>query len=178
MENPQGREQQPTCEAAKQMILTRDFRLWRGMPEGCAWPGADEQRPEDPREWWARPLRSKQEGTWTHSSELQGYSKSAFTYLRRDMILFDGQNPEMPCTGSELVKALGEPAAKLDWDAGTLPLPGMEWVWPERGIALYLGGDPDHVAHVALFASTTLEDYQQGHLRLQEKKALRPMKGK
>lgn len=167
-----------TCDAALLAIHFRDFREWRGLPMGCVWPGADEQRPADPREWWARPLRSKQEGTWTHSPELQGYSKSAFTYLRRDMILFDGQNPEMPCTGSELVKALGEPAAKLDWDAGTLPLPGMEWVWPERGIALYLGGDTDHVAHVALFASTTLEDYQRGHLRLQEKKALRPMKGK
>lgn len=178
MEKPKGHTSMVSCDEAIQMIQNRDFREWKGLPSGCKWPSAHEERSADPQEWWVRKLKSEPDSAWTENADLVGYYQPRFTYQRGGLLLFDGRNPELACSGSELVKALGTPAAKLDWDSGTLPLAGMEWVWPERGIALYLDGDEDHVSHVTLFAPTTLEEYKKGYLRIQEKKELRPYKGK
>lgn len=175
MGKPEGHTSMVRCEDAIQMIQNRDFRNWRGLPSGCNWPSAHDERSADPREWWVRKLRGHLDSAWTENVDLAGYYQPRFTYHRGDLMLFDGRNPELSCTSAELLEALGEPAAKLDWDAGTLPLPGMEWVWPERGIALYLGGDADHVSHVALFAATTSEEYKKGHLRIDEKKGFPPI---
>ena len=157
------------------MIQNRDFREWRGLPQGCNWPSVHDERSADPREWWVRRLQTEPDSAWTESADLAGYYQPRFTYHRGDLLLFDGRNPELACSGPELVKALGKPAAKLDWDSGTLHLVGMEWVWPERGIALYLGGDEEHVSQIGLFRPMTLEEYQKGYVRVDEKKGYPPI---
>jgi hypothetical protein len=56
---------------------------------------------------------------------------------------------------------LGEPALVLDSARGTVAMPGAEWVYPERGMAVFADEADGRVWRVALFPASRPDDYAE-----------------
>lgn len=146
-----------TCDAAKMAIETRRFVGWTGLPEGCS--------PEemfgvvfDPDEWPERTLGA--EATRWHVLDTPGYYRPMVSARRGIVVLFDGRTPQIDGGWAPLAKDLGEAEANLEWLNGGVPTPGGEWVYPSRGITIFLDPEGNIPLHVALYAPTTLEVYE------------------
>jgi hypothetical protein len=84
-------------------------------------------------------------------------------YADDRVLLLDGERPELAETLDELRGRFGPPEAALDYHLGTTPIPAGEHVYPDRGLALFVGGDGSRLHRVALFPPTTLDGYEQRH---------------
>jgi hypothetical protein len=76
-------------------------------------------------------------------------------------LLLDVQYPTFSSEISVLLKELGEPEAKLDYVWGTLPIDGGEWVYPNRGLTLFMPANHLSVFHLAVFLRTTMQTYEE-----------------
>jgi hypothetical protein len=99
----------------------------------------------------------------------EGYMRATFSFVEGTPVLFEAMGPKLQASVTDLMKSLGLPEAELDWDFGTLPCPESEFVYPSKGITLFLSTDKTRIFHIALYASTTLENYLEN---------LRPKLGK
>jgi hypothetical protein len=99
----------------------------------------------------------------------EGYMRASFSFIEGNPVLFEAMGPKLKVSVSDLIKSLGLPEATLDWAFGTLPCPESEYVYPTKGITLFLSTDQTRVFHIAVYAATTLENYL---------KNLRPRLGK
>lgn len=160
------------CDKAKQMILDGDFREWKGLPADCDWTAWTGPLPTDWEEVMRRPLGTSFRKGYQLFFELEHYEHPSLSFADGKPILFESRGPELVAFDS-LLLALRKPKAKLDWDYGTLPLPKCEYVYPERGITLFMNLEGGSALHIALYAATTLADYQ-ANLRPGFKKTLRP----
>jgi len=147
------------CTSALENIKNRDFVTWTGLPANCDWtplvgdfPSAWENIPE--RSLGSNFLRGK-----ILMANLEGYMRASFSFVEGNPVLFEAKGPELQAPVSDLVESLGVPEAKLDWDFGTLPCPESEYIYPSKGITLFLSTDKTRVFHIALYASTTLDNY-------------------
>lgn len=147
------------CAQAEQLIVQRDFRKWQGLPDGCDWTKWTGSLPTDWQEVMRGPLGSSSRNGYQLFFELEGYEHPSMSYADGKAILFEARAPQIVAFDS-LLAALGKPSAKLDWDFGTLPLPKCEYVYPHLGITLFMNTDADRALHIALYASTTLADYE------------------
>ena len=77
------------------------------------------------------------------------------------LLLLDGEYPEPPGDWTALRAALGPPEAKLDYRWGVVKVAGGEWVYPARGLTIFLTPTLDNVVRVATFAPTPLAAYRQ-----------------
>jgi hypothetical protein len=84
-------------------------------------------------------------------------------YADNNVLLFDGERPELAETLDELRGRFGPPEASFDYHLGTTPIQGGEHVYPGQGLALFLAGDGSRLHRVALFPATTLDGYEQRH---------------
>jgi hypothetical protein len=153
-----GRVMTPkTCEEAKQAIEARRFVGWRGLPAGCT-PDAMFGVKFEEKEWPARML-GKKSTRWLQL-ETPGYYRPMVSVRDGKVVLFDGMNPELDGGWAPLAADLGEPEAKLDWHRDTLLMKGGEWVYPARGITIFGRAAGDDALHVAVYAPTTLAEYE------------------
>ncbi len=157
------------CAHAEKLIVQRDFRKWQGLPDGCDWTKWTGPLPTDWQEVMRRPLGTSFRNGYQLFFELEGYEHPSMSYADGKAILFEARSPEIVAFDS-LLAALGKPSAKLDWDFGTLPLPKGEYVYPKKGITLFMNTDADRALYIALYASTTLADYE-ANLRPKFKKS-------
>jgi hypothetical protein len=159
------------CAEALRAFASHRFANWRGLPEcaltdvGAVWALLDEQ---------AHPgIMGKRSASWTAAS-VPGYDESVQIWFDDDQVLlllveypeFDGW--------PELLKQVGESVAKLDSYLGTLLLPGSEWVYPERGLTLYVNPENGALLRLAVYAPTTIERYE-AELRLSFKMRRLPL---
>lgn len=147
-----------TCESALEMIQNIHFLNWKGLPADCDWSALTGDYPTD---WNGVPVRSL--GTNFQKApfltfELEGYMRPSIAFVEGIPTLFEAMGPKIEDL-SALLEFLGEPAAKLDWDFGTLPFKKKEFVFPEYGITLFLNTDLDKALHIALYPSTSLKNY-------------------
>jgi hypothetical protein len=164
-----------SCEKAIQNIRDRDLAHWRGLPTSCDWTVLTGPLPADWQSVPGRPLGSAFRDAKMIMLSLEGYSRPSLSFVNDTAVLFEAMGPELATGDVALITALGEPAARLDWDFGTLPCPESEFVYPERGITLFLRSDRERVLHVALYRATDLDDYLE-NLRPRLGKTPRPMK--
>jgi hypothetical protein len=158
------------CSVIGKKIANRDFIGWTGIPVACdaaALFGAP------PADLASRPRRNLGDD-FTPATfwvlELPGYYRPTASFVDGKLVLFDGMNPELASGFAVLRDDLGAPAARLDWEHGTLKISGGEWAYPARGITVFVDPDaPDTALHIAVFHATTLETYRR---------ALRPHLGK
>jgi hypothetical protein len=160
------------CEIAQQMIRSLDFQNWKGLPKACDWTQFTGALPTDWSELPIRPLGSSFRETRQIHFDLAGYMRPSLGFENGEAVLFEAMGPSLEDLEG-LKRHLGEPAAKLDWDFGTLPLEEAEFVYPERGITLFLNSTLDRALHIALYPVTSLADYEK-NLRPQLAKKLRP----
>ncbi len=153
-----------TCAAARLAIETRDFVGWRGLPEGC-----------DPHAVFAdlpalTDLPEKRLGEDYQSASfallaLPGYYRPQASFRAGELMLFDGANPDLHGGYERLRADLGTPTATYDWDYGLLHITDGEWVYPERGLTLFVNTDATRALHIALYHPASLTDYR-ARLRL------------
>jgi hypothetical protein len=147
------------CESARQIISSLDLRTWQGLPAHCDWQAWTGPLPSDWQDVYARPLGSNFRPAHQLNVDVPGYQNPHLYFVEGEAVLFEAMVGPHLRSFEELVQELGAPADKLDWDFGTLPLPRSEYVYPARGIALFLNTDKDRALHIGLFAPTTLEIY-------------------
>ncbi|GEM_PF-6823618 len=59
------------------------------------------------------------------------------------------------------LKALGEPTKKLDYYFGMIKLKQKAYIFPEKGIAVFLGTIDNSVFKWSFFPKTTIEEYEK-----------------
>ena len=165
----------PDCAAIRQAIEGRQFVGWRGLPAGCAAGDLFDDFPTDLTDRPTRPLGDEFRPAVFVLLTLPGYYRPMASLRDGALVLVDGMNPELAGGVAPLLDDLGEPAARFDWHYGTLPIAAGEWVYPERGITVFLNTANNKALHIALYQATTLKDYQRT-LRPHLRKEPRPMR--
>jgi len=162
------------CLDALRMIRTRDFRAWQGLPADCTPERLAKDLPRaTPNEGQRQLGTAPVDVTWW-PAQLDGYREPLEVQIAKGRVVrIDGERPELTGGLEAHLGALGEPAGKLSYYADTVKLPDGEWVWPARGIAIYLNADHRFVNRVALFHATDLPAYVrdlQPNLRVYEER--------
>jgi hypothetical protein len=163
------KQKMTVCNSALEHIKNRDFINWTGLPANCDWTPLVGALPTE----WARiPERSLGSNFLRGKmlmANVEGYMRASFSFVEGKPVLFEAMGPKLQASVADLMERFGTPKAILDWDFGTLPCPASEYVYPDKGVTLFLGTDKAKVFHIALYAATTLEDYLEN---------LRPKLGK
>lgn len=157
--HPTTIEKMTTCAIAIKNIEDKDFSLWQGLPEKCDWTSLTGPLPND---WQSIPERllgrNFRKGK-IRMAKLEGYTRPSLTFIDGQAVLFEAMNPALSIPLDQLIDRLGVPKAALDWNFGTLPCSKSEYVYPRLGITLFLSEDKTRIFHIALYVSTTLENY-------------------
>jgi hypothetical protein len=150
------------CDDALRMIRARDFRTWQGLPEDCTPERLAKGLPRSSPTEGMRQLGADAIDVVWWPAEVAGYREPLEVQLAQSIVVrIDGIGPELAEGVPAQLAALGTPAGKLPyWDA-TKRIADGEWVWPARGIAIYVGSDPRFVRRVALFRPTDLATYER-----------------
>ena len=143
------------CRDALAALEQERLEGWRGLPAGCA---PDELAPAitdlDPSPGMAdlglRKSFFRSGVLATSGAPVQVWT----TTDEREVLMIAIAHPSFAVDG------LGEPEARLDSARGTVPLPGSEWVYAGRGLAVFVDPDADAVWRVTLFRSSTLAEYE------------------
>jgi hypothetical protein len=146
---------------------------WDGLPPGCRPHELFPELPDSTSDWAQRPLGDGFERAAFALAELPGYYRPTVSARDDVVVLFDGMNPELRDGFEALAADLGAPAARLDYRHGTLPVPDGEWIYGSRGLTLFVNTTADTALHVALYPTTTTEEYLEA-LRPHLGKTLRP----
>lgn len=155
------KSQMIACNSALENIKTKNFINWTGLPKGCDWTSLVGDLPTDWEQVPERSLGSNFLSAKILSVNLKGYIRASLSFIKGTPILFEAMGPKLPISISELIKELGTPTAKLNWDFGTLPCPDSEYIYPDKGITLFLSSDKTRIFHIGLYASTSLDNYLQ-----------------
>lgn len=155
-----------TCDEARMAIETRRFLGWSGLPADCS-TDAMFGVTFVPDDWPERMLGT--EATRWHILDTPGYYRPMVSARNGIVVLFDGMNPELDGGWARLAKDLGEPETKLEWMDSGVSTPAGEWVYPARGITVFLDTQTNTPRHLAVYAPSTLDVYER---------ALRPKFGK
>jgi hypothetical protein len=70
-------------------------------------------------------------------------------------------DPPFAGAPQDVLQQLGEPALRLDNALGTVRLPGSEWVYPDRGLAVFADEGDERVWRVALFTPCPPQAYEE-----------------
>lgn len=149
-----------SCASALQNFAAREFANWTGLPESCSLAEVTQQfRLMNEGYGLARLGERKRE---FRMLIVAGYEHPVRVWTDDSrVLLLDIQYPSFSAEVAVLLKELGEPQAKLDYDWGTMRFEGGEWVYSERGLALFLAPDASRVFHLAVFPRTTMQDYEE-----------------
>jgi hypothetical protein len=131
---------------------------WRGLPTGCA-PDELPITDLDPSPGMADLGLRK---AFFRSGTLNGAEVQVWTTTdEAEVLMIAIAQPRFLPTGPAALEQLGEPEARLDSARGTVPLPGSEWVYAGRGLAVFVDPDGDAIWRVTLFRSSTLAEYEE-----------------
>lgn len=144
------------CTQLRDALAERRFADFRGLNAQCAPAALFPGWSDDPERFRVRPLGRNQVKVRTTPIELAGYLRPEVSVRDGSLVLFDAKGPELD--SAALLSALGEPELKLDAHFGTLPLPQGEYVYPSRGLALWVSHGK--IVHLAAFVPTSAEDYR------------------
>jgi len=148
-----------TCNSALENIKNRNFITWTGLPTNCDWTPLVGDLPSNWEDTPQRSLGSNFRSGKILMANLEGYMRASCIFAEGTLVLFEAKGPELQTPLSDLIENFGVPKAQLDWNFGTLPCSKSEYVYPTKGITLFLSTDKTRIFHIALYTSTTLNDY-------------------
>lgn len=168
-------ETDTSCESAIRIFATRDFGRWTGLPASCTL--------EEVTKHWsllndgvglARLGRTKRQ---FRMLVVEGYEHPVSVWLDGPRVLMlDVQTPKLSSDVAVVLNELGEPDAKLDYVWGTLPVAEGEWVYPKRGLSLFLAPTRLAIFHIAVFSPTTVDGYAEKYRLHLGKKPFPPVR--
>lgn len=155
-----------SCEAALALVAAGSFQAWQGLPPGCSID--DLTRRFGASLGTARAaLGEDLLPTDFMVFELSGQSRPLRAFVEHGrVLLLDLEYPVLGDDADTLRAALGAPEAQLDFPWNVLVLEQAEWVYPRRGLTLFINPDTRKVLRWAVYTPTDLATYQR-RLRLQ-----------
>lgn len=148
-----------SCEDAREAIRKGRFVGWQGLPRGCA-PTAVFGVDFD-ESWGLRKLGTEHEAARMRLLDLAGYHRPLANVRDGALVMFDATNPTLDGGWSALSADLGTPEATRDFVYSTVTMSGGERIHASRGITVFLNPENQVVLHVAVYAPTTVEDYER-----------------
>lgn len=142
------------CATIRKAIETRNPSAWNGLPAECKAIELFDGIPADVADR-PRRLLGTRTATWV-ILQLGGYYRPKASFVDGAFVMFDAMNPELAVKGPELLKEFGAPAARENWWYGTLEMKRAAYVYPKRGITLFMNSETGRVLHVALYHPTNL----------------------
>ena len=137
-----------------------DLTSWSGLPAGTA-PADLEPAVDAPGDAPAMAGIGERKAL-VRFGELAGTGLDAEVWVSpesAEVWLVAIGDPPFAGSPEHVLEQLGEPALRLDSALGTVPLPGSEWVYPDRGLAVFADEEDERVWRVALFAPCRPEEY-------------------
>jgi hypothetical protein len=143
-------------------VLAGRLEEWRGLPRGLSAadlaPAID--APDDAPAMAALGMRQALV-LFGEASESGSGAEVWVSPEDREVWYVALDDPAFVGEPSSIRSRLGAPALELDTMLGTVPMPAAEWVYPERGIAVYADVEDARVWRLALFGATTAAAYGQ-----------------
>lgn len=154
----------PATDALRR-FAARDFAGWAGLAVGTTVADVAAVFEIDDVPQPAILGANRREAGWV-TVEAAGYERGIRVWIdASEVILLDGPDPELPEGLMALLEQLGQPEVRLMSYLGTLPIEGSEWVYPARGLTLYVNPDTMLPLRIVAFVPTTLVIYE-ARLRL------------
>ena len=155
-------ESDTSCESAIRVFTAREFGKWHGLPASCTLEEVTQHLPLlNDGVGLARIGRTKRQ---FRMLVVEGYEHNVRVWLDGPRVLMlDVQTPKISSDVAVVLNELGEPEAKLDYVWGTLPIAEGEWVYPKRGLSLFLAPTRLAIFHLAVFSLSTLEVYVENY---------------
>jgi hypothetical protein len=149
-----------SCISALNNFAARDFTNWTGLPESCSLADVSQQfRLLDDGVGLVRLGDTKRE---FRMFAVPGYEHPVRIWSDgQKVLMLDVEYPSFVLETPALLKELGDPETKLDYDWGTTRLENSEWVYADRGLALFLAPDNSRAFHLAVFSRTTMQGYKE-----------------
>ena len=163
-----------SCESAIRIFAAREFGNWTGLPASCTLEEVTQYLPLLNEGVGLAGLgRIKMQ---FRMLVVQGYEHPVRVWLDGPRVLMlDVQTPKLSSDVAVVLNELGEPEAKLDYVWGTLPIAAGEWVYPKRGLSLFVAQTGVAIFHLAAFSPATLDGYVENYrLNLGKKPFPRP----
>jgi hypothetical protein len=147
------------CQEALQHFSSREFSDWHGLPEGCTITEARKILKLSDG-YGTGHLGQEAKPAYFATAELDGYVNVVRAWYRDEkVVLIKGGYPSLTVDLAALLKSYGEPEAKQDYYQGVLEIKAGAWVYPQRGITLFMNVDSTLLAQVAVYPATSLRDY-------------------
>ncbi len=149
------------CQLLIDLLTRGDLEAWQGWPTGCDWASLEAVAN------FAKPgghtiAGEKRHVTQVRRTTLSNLSSPLVVWHREGVVVRAYlQYPKID-DAAQFIKKLGEPRIKLDSYFATVPTlkAKSEWVYPSRGISLFMSTDQSKVVAVAVYPETTVERYK------------------
>ena len=148
------------CSKVWSAIAAREYRNWNGLPVTCTYSLFDTAFARLRDEYGQGGLGSAYRQTMYRMHVAEGYPHNLKVWFREDsIVLIEIGYPVLPYPSHELLRNLGEPEIKLNYYLDVMPIPNGAWVYPDRGLTLFLDAGHTEVMWVALFQSCSAAKY-------------------
>ena len=141
------------------LIASRDFRSWRGLPAEAAYADFEARFPRL-MDAEARGLLGTENAIGHYRMHTaDGYPQHLKAWRSESrLILVEATLPQLRTPLEELIPELGEPAARLDFTWDVLRVSRGARIHPDRGIALFVGPERQ-LLKLSLFEAGELSGY-------------------
>jgi hypothetical protein len=145
------------CSTALETLLRDGLARWSGLPRGCR-----------PDEVGPVLVAAGEPGMWNlggrkaffRSGELDGVPAQLWTSTDdAEVLMIAVEDPPFARAPQAVREQLGGPALELDTARGTVPVPAGEWVYPDRGVAVFVDLD-DQIFRATLFPACSPQEYE------------------
>ncbi|MBN2535251.1 MAG: hypothetical protein JXB88_20395 [Spirochaetales bacterium] len=158
------KERNQTCDNIFKQIKEINFPQWQGIPGECDYSNFDANFTRISDIFGANMLGKSIIQTHYRVYKIDGYSGNLCAWFREnELILIEAKSPQFTDlkTQKDLIAAFGNPVAKLSYSQEFLLQPEGEWIYPGKGISLFLDDTKQKIMQINLFHSCTLEHYIQ-----------------
>lgn len=158
-------------------LVALELNDWAGLHQDTALDHA--RQVFDIDEEWCGTGRLGSEGKKTvwYSVSTGGFPEGLRLWVSDgDLILVDAPHPGLPGSLDDLLAALGPPQERLDSYLGTLLIEKSEWVYPGRGLTVFVNPANRRLLRIAVYRPVSLSEYRE-NLRLNLKKVRLPLHG-
>jgi hypothetical protein len=151
-----------TAQNTLRIFARRELELWQGLVapttlnDVAAIFDLDMTRP------FAGRLGREHLPATGFAASAEGFPQGVRVWMMNDhVVLIDAIDVELPGGLKSLLSVIGNPETKLDSYLGTFEIEGSEWVYCQSGLTLYINPENGALLRVAVFASTTLTEYER-----------------
>jgi hypothetical protein len=149
------------CASEVKAFLEKRFADMRGLPAGCRLDDVATELGVRARSDTGV-LGEQPRQVSFQMAVASGYTDPIRVWCDQAVLLMlDAEYPEPSGGWPALRAALGPPEAKLDYHWDVVNVAGGEWVYPSRGLSVFLAPALDTVVRIAAFTPTSLAVYRR-----------------